>query len=367
MADASQLKAAQAATQLLVDLDIDQSVPIDPFEAIDNMGLELRFERLGGLLGAIVPGDPSGVMINMQFPASVQRFTAGHEIGHWVLDQDSLALDTEDTVEGLPKVARERNAQTFAAHFLMPLELMYATADRYGVEKGGAINPGQVYSMARDMHVSYSAAVHQLANTHFIPARARGKYLAIAPAVLKASITHGRKPFNARGDVWELGSDDEEFGVEVFMGDEIVVNLPENPSTGYTWMPREAGWQYGPTAEASGDLRVLETVEGTARDVPSTAPPIFVVSDAFENTGDVDLVGGPGTRIVGLAAARVGDWSIRMRHVRPFAPGVEIEGRWLQAHVRALPKAEVTARWLATFVEEDRALAHIEIDTAQSD
>ena len=66
------LVAAQAAARALNELGINQTHPIDPFEAIDTLGLELQFRPLRDLLGAIIPGQRPGVLINSARPASVR-------------------------------------------------------------------------------------------------------------------------------------------------------------------------------------------------------------------------------------------------------------------------------------------------------
>ena len=133
----TRLSAAQAAGDALNELRLDQSEPIDPFAAIEDAGLELRFRPLEGLLGAVLPGNPGGVLINSARPASLQRYTAAHELGHWYMDQDVLSLDNDDTILGRPhQETREIDAQVFAAHFLMPLELLLPVARRYGMKKG---------------------------------------------------------------------------------------------------------------------------------------------------------------------------------------------------------------------------------------
>ena len=96
----SRIAAAQAASDALNELGVDQTSPIDPFRAIEEAGLVLSFKPLRDLLGAILPGEVSGVLINSARPASLQRYTAAHELGHWFLHQDVLRLDTDEMVAG---------------------------------------------------------------------------------------------------------------------------------------------------------------------------------------------------------------------------------------------------------------------------
>ncbi|NYF09925.1 Zn-dependent peptidase ImmA (M78 family) [Leifsonia sp. AK011] len=347
--------AAQAAAEAFDDFGFDPSEPVDPFLAINNLGLELLFWDLGDLLGVIAPGAPSGVLINRLRPASVQRFTAAHEIGHWYLDQDHLALDTEETVEGLPKTQRERNAQTFASHFLMPLDLLHRVAEDHGVTKGSAINPVTAYSMARDMHVSYTAAVHQLGNCHFISDAERTALLRVSPQRSKIELTHGRKPSNPRGDVWVIGEQDDLEQLEVFRGDEIVFELAENPSTGYRWMQSELlahlPPRMAPLPVAGG---YPDWARRAKRLVHAVDEPMPRVADDFDGSVATPVtVGQSGVRRIGFNAAHPGSWKVELKHVRPFDPEKVLASRVLNTLVRPLPDEEERRRRLEQFRLEE--------------
>ena len=54
--------ALVAADETLVLLGIDQSYVIDPFAAIDRLGLALHITNLDNLLGAVVPEGNGGVL-----------------------------------------------------------------------------------------------------------------------------------------------------------------------------------------------------------------------------------------------------------------------------------------------------------------
>lgn len=359
------LLAAQAAAQALNDLGLNQSQPVDPFEAINALGLQLQFEPLGDLLGAIIPGANPGVLINSARPASVQRFTAAHEIGHWYLDQDALAIDTQENIEGMPAQQRERNAQVFASHFLMPLELFYTAAAEHGVTKGGAVAPLKVYEMARDMHVSYRAAVFQLVNCNFINAHARDDLLRVQPAQLKTALTHGRRPANTRGDVWAVDDLQGSVELEVFVGDEIVVALPENPSTGYRWLEasnlsRPQAVRGRPPARFGSDGRSIGWRQNPSNVTPLRAadevePVLARVADSLDAApaGSPILVGAPTVRRFGFSATRPGESDLELDHVRPFSEATPVESILLKAHVRALPEVEERQRKLLSFARDE--------------
>lgn len=360
------LVAAQSAARALNEMGIDQSRPIDPFDAIDKLGLELQFHPLQDLLGAIIPGQRPGVLINSARPASVQRYTAAHEIGHWYLDQDQLAIDTEEEIEGAPRQQRERRAQIFASHFLMPLELLHTTAARYGVFKGSAVTPLQAYQIARDMHVSYRAIVFQLGNSNFLSKTARDELLRVRPAKLKVALTHGRRPANTRGDVWTLEQSQSSLPLEVFVGDEVVLGLPERPSTGYRWIEannwsRPAAVRRAPAAFQGGNAFSPGSV-GTdnvvaLRQADTIEPILTKVADDVEflTAFDPEVRAGAATvRRIAFTATRPGSSLLDIDYRRPFSAAEPVDRVHVDARVRALPEVEERQRRLRQFALDEQ-------------
>jgi len=226
--------ALQAADDLLNDLEIDQESPVDVFDIVDRLGLWLVFNRLKSLLGAVVPKGNGGIMLSTQRGPSVQRYTAAHEIGHWILDIDEPAFDAEDDIF-YPAADRERLAQLFAGQLLMPPPLVFATCARHGITTAADATGPAVYLVARDMGASYEAAARQLSNLDIIGPADRDALLARTPAQVKTELCHGHRPQGAV-DVWPVDFAGTGGQVSVTEGDELVVTLPENRTTGYRWM-----------------------------------------------------------------------------------------------------------------------------------
>src|SRR3954453_6948898 len=185
--------ALQAADELLNDLDIDQEEPIDVFDIIDRPGLWLVFNRRDSLLGATVPKGNGGIMLTTQRGPSVQRYTAAHEIGHWILDIDEPAFDGEADIF-YPTADREQLAQLFAGQLLMPPPLVFATCARHGITADTDATGPAVYLVARDMGASYEAAARQLSNLDIISPVSRDALLARTPAQVKTELCHGHRP-----------------------------------------------------------------------------------------------------------------------------------------------------------------------------
>lgn len=229
--------ALQAADELLNDLGINQEEPVDVFDLVNQLGLWLVFNRLDNLLGATVPKGNGGIMLTTQRGPSVQRYTAAHEIGHWILDIDEPAFDGEDDIF-YPTADREQLAQLFAGQLLMPPPLVFATCARHGITTETDATGPAVYLVARDMGASYEAAARQLSNLDIISPASRDALLARTPAQVKAELCHGHRPRGAV-DVWPVDLINTGSEVAVTEGDEVVVTLPENRTTGYRWMTSE--------------------------------------------------------------------------------------------------------------------------------
>jgi hypothetical protein len=229
--------ALQAADELLNDLEIGQDEPVDVFDIVDRLGLWLVFNRLNSLLGATLPKGTGGIMLTTQRGPAVQRYTAAHEIGHVILDLNEPAFDTDIDIFH-PTADREQLAQLFAGQLLMPPPLVFETCARHGITSDASVTASSVYLTARDMGASYEAAVRQLSNLDIIGPSTRDVLLAQTPMQIKTELCHGHRPRGAV-DVWPV--DLAATGSEVMLteGDEVVVTLPENRTTGYRWLTRE--------------------------------------------------------------------------------------------------------------------------------
>jgi Zn-dependent peptidase ImmA (M78 family) len=227
--------AVQEADSLLRDLDVNQEAPIDVFQIIDRLGLWLVFNPLKTLLGATVPKGDGGIMLTTERGAAVQRFTAAHEIGHWILDYGQAAFDSEQDIYH-PSGDREVLAQVFASQLLMPPPLMYAACAQHGIDSTKAPTPTAVYLVARDIGASYEAVARQLANLEIIGNTSRDELLKKQPATIKSELCRGHRPTGAV-DVWPLeGVESRGTTLTVTEGDEVVVLLPENRTTGHRWL-----------------------------------------------------------------------------------------------------------------------------------
>jgi predicted secreted protein len=229
----------QAADELLARFRVDQSERIDVFGVCEQADLWLTFRPLDRLLGAYVPLGSGGVIVTTLRSVAVQRYTVAHELGHWVLEHNALALDDEQQVYGSTHDEREQLAQLFADYVLLPPPLSYEILSRLGVDSQGGVSPQLAYGFAREAGVSYEAAVRHLANLEVISGSEVRVLLKARPLAIKTNLARGNPPLNARADVWLIDERWNAASLQINPDDEVLLQLPENRTTGYRWQSRD--------------------------------------------------------------------------------------------------------------------------------
>ena len=239
----SSLEMARAGAVLAAErrhhrLHTDLSKRIDIFDIIERDNLWLMFQPLGNLYGSYLPVEGcAGILINANHPLNLQRLTASHEYGHFVLEHE-VSLDEAESIQpqGSEHNLQEAAAQTFAAYFLMPLQLVNTVLRSMGLPlKPENLTPVEAYDFSLEVGVSYSAAVNRLATLNKIPWRVANELRGQEPKSIKAEIGRGTRPQDVRADVWGLDEHDSGKALYVRANDELHILLPEAPSTGYIW------------------------------------------------------------------------------------------------------------------------------------
>jgi hypothetical protein len=236
-ADANRHAGVQAG-QLLGRLDIDLDRPVDVFEVIRRMGLVLAFAPLGNVSGLYLPGGATpGILIHEGHPRTRQRYTAAHELGHHVFEHaTTIDFDLEAGLqrgrgEGWPD--HEKEAEAFAAFFLMPRQLVRAGLQALGIEKPAS--PLDAYALSLWLGTSYTATAYQLALLQFVAREVSDAWAKIPPAQVKRSLAGAYVPDDLRNDVWLLDGTHNHRRLEARPGDRVVLTLEENASTGFSW------------------------------------------------------------------------------------------------------------------------------------
>lgn len=113
----------------------ESQTPVPVFQILNELGLGPEFQAMDDNISGWIErrdDDSYRVVINSTHPEVRQRFTAAHELGHYIYHRDLLGAGVGDTrayrAAGthLPnsaiRPAHERQANSFAANLLMPRE-----------------------------------------------------------------------------------------------------------------------------------------------------------------------------------------------------------------------------------------------------
>lgn len=233
------IAVVEAALNLLDEHEIDQTQQIDVFDLCERVGLWLAFVPLDNVLGAFLPDGSGGVMITTQRPLTVQRYTAGHELGHWRMDHGPTADEHAD-VFGTNSAEREQLAQIFAGALLMPPPLVFSILEWVRPASNAPLTPRDCYLLAREAGVSYEAALWQLVNLEALTRTQANTLFQTRPLAIKTDLAYGRRPVNGWADVWPVDEDWDDEILNLRIEDEAVISLPENRTTGYRWMLADA-------------------------------------------------------------------------------------------------------------------------------
>ncbi len=213
---------------------------VDVFGAIQAIGLPLLLRPLQGLLGAYLSDPASGVLVTTQRPMSIQRFTAAHELGHFLL-RHQPSLDDDSILRRMLIAAppagdfQEVEADAFAVMFMMPRWLIGWHADRQGWTVDDFRRPNVVYQLSLRIGASYEATCWTLVRHRFIQQRLARELLQTQPRALKVGLLETYRPQDYRGDVWLLTQRDAGTRIDGSRHDLFVLRLEEHSGGGYLW------------------------------------------------------------------------------------------------------------------------------------
>jgi Zn-dependent peptidase ImmA (M78 family) len=329
----TQSHAMMEAARALERLGIDQSQPVDIFKVIQNEEVWLNFQPLKSLYGFYLKrGETAGIGINSKHPLSVQRFTAAHEYAHYILKHD----ESMDDVTYIERAYSSTNlneiaADTFAAHFLMPIQLVNTLLKRMGLPRNPqSLTPVQIYQLALDMGVSYTATVNHLAAIKIISIDDAQALRRIPPKQIKAQLKS--QPLeNSWADIWVLDKTDTGKELHLRVYDDLKICLPENPTTGYLWtfdsqlVNEEANPTVNRAKPGSGMIDAQRPLfkDASLEDTSETerVQPLALISDEFEaasSSAGQRIYGGEGNRYFTVRTLFPGKYSLRLLERRPW-------------------------------------------------
>ncbi len=274
----------------------DGARSIDIFGAITELEIPLEFAALKSLLGACIRVSDAtvGIMITTLRDLHLQRFTAAHELGHFLLQHDG-SLDREIRFPGQTegRNSQEVEADAFAAEFLMPKWQIAAVAKRHGWWSVEQLSiPDVVYQLSLRLAVSYEATCWGLASQGCIERGVAERLTGLSPKVSKLRALRGLELDNPWADVWCLDRADEGTVLDGGPNDVFLVTLEEQATGGYTW-----------------DL-------SSARRLGCV-----VINDSSEF--DKTLVGGSSKRRIALQVPN-GIHELSLSYGRPFSPAAKV-------------------------------------------
>jgi len=295
----------RAAQREHMRIETEFQTRIEVFDVIQDARIWLFAQPLHNMYGAYQRyGDACGIIVNAQHPLTLQRYTAAHEYGHHVLGHAASA-DDEHLIFQPSQNLREVAAQAFAGEFLMPLQLVNYTLRMMGFSgRHLPLTARQVYQLALELGVSYSAAVTQLVGQHKLRASDGKRLRSERPLAVKIGLG-GTKPADPWADVWLLDESQEGRQFSPRLRDEIHLSLAETPSTGYVWQL-----------------------------VDTTPSVLGLIADQFE-AGDADVIGASGTRHLTFRVAGAGASRILLEKRRPWQEDRPAQATF-EATVRAI-------------------------------
>lgn len=352
----AQSEASTAATRLHRRLGTTFDGPVDVLAIARELGIVLMMQPLDALLGFYVRGEErAGVVINSQLPESLQRFTLAHEIGHHVLGHEG-SIDDQHALDRFDSASiTEAAAQAFASSLVMPIPLVArALRDLPAIKGGRRLSPSDAYLFSRQLGVSFSAGVWALHRQNQLDLATARAYIRAGSLSAKDAIRGGEAATNARADLWVLTQENHDLGVMCRVGDEIRVQLPEQPSSGREWRFRSGPRDSRPPAHRStvqwDGVDTVSEVNGWDDGDPDDAAIDLLRDDFFRDIDGVEdqtrvgvvdprlisFPSAPGTRELVVTPTHEGDAVLELELVSAWDPTAEGSEHYsLDLHVRS--------------------------------
>jgi Zn-dependent peptidase ImmA (M78 family) len=118
-------------SQVLSDLGIQEPSDIDIEAIAEDCGATIQYRRLSGCAARIMGfNDRAIITIDEDSPRPRQRFSAGHELGHWMRDRGQAAFQCQDRVFVKEWSAEnpETRANRYAGDLLLPAKMFRLNA-----------------------------------------------------------------------------------------------------------------------------------------------------------------------------------------------------------------------------------------------
>jgi hypothetical protein len=220
--------AGIAAANLRRRLALPEDGFVDAFEALRRTGLAVQGQDMPSLFGVYFPPAPNrsgGILLNSTMTEATIRHSAAHELGHAEFGHEHCAAQGPDLFSGIPRAKwpdEEKQAEAFAAWFLMPIRAVKVTLTRLGLDIPREAM--DVYQVSLHLGTSYRGTLRHLQHLQMVtPAVANG-WRQVQPARLRARLSGQSDPAPDR--VWDLTALTEGGHLHVHEGDRLIVRAP---------------------------------------------------------------------------------------------------------------------------------------------
>lgn len=159
--------AGSKAEALISELGISSANELDVDAIAMATGVEVRYEAMNGCEASLVGfRDRAIATINPSGVRGRERFSIAHEVGHWQLHRGrSFQCRVDEPGANLSsKRELEKEADTFAAHLLMPAPIFLPLVKVFG--EPNFQNLGKI---ADELETSLMATALRLANVNTLP------------------------------------------------------------------------------------------------------------------------------------------------------------------------------------------------------
>lgn len=157
----------ECAEELITQFYIDDPRDIDVEAIAIDAGVTIEYHYLSGCEATLVGvGDHAIATIKPSITSGRERFSIAHELGHWKLHRGkSFRCRVDDPDDNLASdKIREKEADSFAAHLLMPSHLFLPAIKTLG-------NPGfrEIEEIAQQFQTSLLATSIRIADVNTLP------------------------------------------------------------------------------------------------------------------------------------------------------------------------------------------------------
>jgi hypothetical protein len=237
------------AEQLLQELGIDQPEEIDLEAIAYTLGTQVRYRPLDGCEARIIGNNESAIVtVNSRSSRTRQRFSIGHELGHWHYHRGRLLVCRPEDIgrSDWSSTSPERIADNFAADLIMPWYLFLPIAKRH---------PRLTFQVVRQLADIFDASP-EAAAIRLIESR---QY----PSILVCHTQVGRKWFRSSAEVpprWfpQADLDRDSYAFDILFGNRPDDSAPHKIGAD-AWFDRSEAQYYEVQEQTirAGDCRIL--------------------------------------------------------------------------------------------------------------